>query len=316
MPTLEELVEDHWRRRERNGTVERHWRYPKEERRYQGDIMPSLSAYAEKASEFLTLLLRNCERYELDDLETGMWRDIADGEHFRDVLYTSFDLAMDARLSALPAYSQTLRFFGDLRVYHDHGVFYLRGPKGVCAIPDSELSDETSAEITWRTGSANLPLAGQWLTHRAALQSPRPPCTDSPAYDIFISHKSKDFEYAKTLYDFLVAHGLSVFLSEVCLPKLGSADYMKRIDEALDRCRHMVLIATTVEHILSSWVEAEWRVFINEKRGGRKAGNFVTVVVGITDFSTLPISLRYYQVIPYAPDKLSELLPYVQTDVA
>ena len=78
MPTLEELVLDHRRHRERNGAVERHWRYPKEERRYHGDVMPSLFDYAEKAGEFLTLLLRNCERYELDDLETGMWYDKPD----------------------------------------------------------------------------------------------------------------------------------------------------------------------------------------------------------------------------------------------
>lgn len=320
MPSLEELIESHWRSRARNGKAERHWLYPNEKQAGSGDIrdvIPGLSYYADKVRDCLNLVLRNCDRYELDFLDTGAWRDMGDGDHFRDALYTSIELGTDPRLSVLPDFTQTLRFFGDLRVFHDNGVFFFRGPSGVCAVPAIELSEETTAEITWRTGTANLPLAWQWLHQRAEL--PRKPTTESrkpPVFDVFISHKSKDFEYAKRLYDFLLKRRISAFLSEVCLPKLGSADYMKGIDEALDRCQHMVLIATSVEHILSSWVEAEWRVFINEKRSGRKRGNIVTVVVGITDIASLPISLRYYEVIPYAHDGLDAVMPFLGTEKA
>lgn len=320
MPSLEDLIESHWRARERKGETERHWLYPNEQQLGSGDIkdvVPELSYYADKVRDCLTLVLRNCERYELDFLDTGAWRDIGDGDHFRDALHTSIDLGSDPRLSAIPEYTQTLRFYGDLRVFHDNGVFFFRGPTGDCAVPATELSDHTSSEITWRTGSANLPLAWQWLTIRSRL--PRQTLASSQnaeTYDVFICHKSKDFEYAKRLYDFLLERRIAAFLSEVCLPKLGSADYMKRIDEALDRCRHMVLIATSVEHILSSWVEAEWRVFINEKRSGRKSGNIVTISVGIKDIASLPISLRYYEIIAYAPDKLDAVLPFLQTQEA
>jgi hypothetical protein len=64
---------------------------------------------------------------------------------------------------------------------------------------------------------------------------------------------------------------------------------------------------------MSSWVEAEWRVFINEKRAGRKAGNLVTIAVGISDIGTLPISLRYYQVIPYTANCFPDVVPALRT---
>jgi hypothetical protein len=319
MPTLEDLIESHWRTRERQGATERHWCYPDEMRSSNDvrDLIPPLPYYAQRVHDCLMLVLRNCQRYELDFVDPGAMRDMGDGYHFIDAIHTAMDLGNDPRLSSIPAYSKTLRFFGDLRIFHNSAVFFFRGPTGVCAIPASELSDVTSSEITWRTGSANLPLAWQWLTDRLQLPKElRVGSPDSAAYDVFICHRSKDFEYAKRLYDFLIEHRLSTFLSEVCLPKLGSADYMKRIDDALDRCRHMVLIASSVEHILSSWVEAEWRVFINEKRSGRKTGNIVTVVVGITDIGSLPISLRYYEVIPYVPDGLDTVLPFVQANEA
>ena len=55
---------------------------------------------------------------------------------------------------------------------------------------------------------------------------------------------------------------------------------MKAIDDALEGSRHFILFGTKIENIQSSWVEAEWRLFINEKRSGRKAKKFLTAVGG------------------------------------
>jgi hypothetical protein len=104
--------------------------------------------------------------------------------------------------------------------------------------------------------------------------------------------------------------GIKTDEQEICLPKLGSAEYMKKIDEALDTSDHMILIGSSVEYILSSWVEAEWRVFINEKRSGRKKGNFLTIVSNNIQPTDLPISIRYYEVIPFEKDNMQRILQY------
>jgi hypothetical protein len=94
-------------------------------------------------------------------------------------------------------------------------------------------------------------------------------------FDVFLSHSSKDSLRAKELADALTAAGKRIFFSPDSLPELGSTDYMKVIDEALEGSRHFILFGTKKENILSSWVEAEWRLFINEMRSGRKSGNFL-----------------------------------------
>ena len=62
---------------------------------------------------------------------------------------------------------------------------------------------------------------------------------------------------------------------------------------------------------MSSWVEAEWGLFINEKRSGRKSGNIVTVVADKLQAEDLPASLRYFEVIPFTEDALYRLLRFV-----
>ena len=49
---------------------------------------------------------------------------------------------------------------------------------------------------------------------------------------------------------------------------MGSSDYRKEIDRALDASKHMIVVTSKKEHVESSWVEAEWGLFINEKRSG------------------------------------------------
>jgi hypothetical protein len=129
--------------------------------------------------------------------------------------------------------------------------------------------------------------------------------------DVFISFKSADAALAEELYHFLISKGLTVFLSSESLPQLGSSDYRKAIDKALDECKHMIVVGSKVEYLNSSWVEAEWGFYINEKRAGRKKGNILTVITSDMAIKDLPASLRYYQVIFFDKDNFDQVAAYV-----
>ena len=110
-------------------------------------------------------------------------------------------------------------------------------------------------------------------------------------YDVFISCKSEDYAYAREIHDFLTSENYSVFLADTDLRKVGRARYGKVIDEALESATHLVLFASKPSYVVSTYVEEEWRIFLEEQRSGRKSGNLLTVRKGF-DIANLPISLR------------------------
>ena len=130
-------------------------------------------------------------------------------------------------------------------------------------------------------------------------------------YDVFISAKSADYGQARQVFQFLQSRGVAVFLSDESLPELGSSDYRKEIDRALDQAEHMVVVTSSRENVEASWVEAEWGFFINEKRSGRKLGNLVILVTGQFHPRDLPPSLRYYEAMSLGPEAFEKLLRYV-----
>ena len=131
-------------------------------------------------------------------------------------------------------------------------------------------------------------------------------------FDVFISKKSSDYPIAKEIYEFLTISGLCVFLSEESLPNIGGAEYMKAIDEALESSQHLIVIGSSLQNISSIWVEAEWRVFINEKRAGRKNGNIITMITDNLSPEVLPMSLRYYEVMTINEDSKKKILNYLR----
>jgi tetratricopeptide (TPR) repeat protein/O-acetyl-ADP-ribose deacetylase (regulator of RNase III) len=145
------------------------------------------------------------------------------------------------------------------------------------------------------------------LSERAAQEVPSP-----GGALIFISAKSADYTHAQKLYEYLISQGLHVFFSKESLPQLGDADYRRAIDRALDAAQHMIVVTTNRAHVESSWVEAEWGFFINEKRSGRKQGNLVTLTVGGLLPQELPPSLRYYEVVPAGHEAFERILSYVR----
>jgi len=128
-------------------------------------------------------------------------------------------------------------------------------------------------------------------------------------YDVFICCKSEDYGLARNVYTFLVKRGYRVFLADAELRKKGNAEYGKVIDWALDSAEHFILVTSRKEHVESSYVESEWRTFIEEIRTGRKRGNLLTILKTI-DVSLLPIGLRKFQSFPYSDfNKIIDYLP-------
>lgn len=128
-------------------------------------------------------------------------------------------------------------------------------------------------------------------------------------YNVFISCKSEDYKWAKSIYDYLEENNLKVFLADTELRRRGSAEYGAVIDEALEAVDHFILFASKIEYVTSSYVANEWRIFIEEKRSGRKKGNFLTILKGV-NVEQLPISLRHYQNFHYSEFK-TNLLYYI-----
>lgn len=131
-------------------------------------------------------------------------------------------------------------------------------------------------------------------------------------YDIFISCKSEDYPVARKVYQYLKGQKYSVFLADTELRKKGNAEYGKIIDEALDTATHMIIIASNPEYVRSTYVESEWRIFMEEKRVGRKTGNIISLIDGI-DICDLPISLRHFQSFNFKNiERIKDFLPLKQ----
>jgi hypothetical protein len=130
---------------------------------------------------------------------------------------------------------------------------------------------------------------------------------------IFISSKSEDTEYAKTLYEFLKSRGKNVFFAEESLPKLANSVYIEEINAAIDKAAHMIVVGSSVKNITARWVKAEWNAFINEKLSGRKSerSNLITITTKGIEIGDLPLALRQNQVISFDPDLFDRVLDYI-----
>lgn len=113
-------------------------------------------------------------------------------------------------------------------------------------------------------------------------------------YDVFISSKSEDYPYAEDVYNFLCDKGLRVFFADKELEKMGEDEYGNAIDEALDATAHMIVVASSCEHVKSKWVKYEWRTFRNDINSEYREGNLLTVLIGIEP-KVLPAGLRHQQ---------------------
>lgn len=169
--------------------------------------------------------------------------------------------------------------------------------------------------LGFHAAHAALPIAFPAATNTDvhALQDFAPEPSFMSKWNVFISKKSEDFAFAKQVYDMLVANGSKVFLSEISIPEENCADYQETVEQAIDQCEHMVVVASSHENIVSPWVKEEWRIFLNDLRCGRKTGNIVTVLAGGMTIDDLPSGLRIRQSLRLDSRGLSELLHYVKS---
>lgn len=98
-------------------------------------------------------------------------------------------------------------------------------------------------------------------------------------YDVFISHKSQDFDLALNIYEFLRSSLKEPFFDKFSLPEMNEAQYRKSIMQALDASRHFVVVFSDLAYLKSDWVSLEMEVFQSEMDEGRKPGaNFLMIV--------------------------------------
>ena len=131
-------------------------------------------------------------------------------------------------------------------------------------------------------------------------------------YDVFISSKSEDYRIANDVYNFLASNDVKVFFADAQLKELGTSEYSDVIDNVIDSVKHMIVVGSKIEYIESKWVKTEWRAFTDEIRAGRKSGNIITILDGLSP-AELPLALRNVQSFP-ADSYKDAILPYVYVD--
>ncbi len=285
------------------------------------DFAPGLSAFSDFVVTLTTARLTNLDRDVLEvEYRNGFWDDAWDGYFYHRALLVSHVLAYDPRLMNVAEFTGSLGYFHGVRAFRKgRYIFLKKGPmeasyeRNSLTLPidslSADLDNPNLADLSAIFGGDLVDDLRKWVGVETIRRDVSVPARY--AFDVFLSHSSKDSLRAKELADALTAAGKRVFFSPDSLPALGSADYMKAIDEALEGSRHFILFGTKRENILSSWVEAEWRLFINEIRSGRKSGNFLTAAGGDLSPADLPLSLRYYEVIPAKGDYIERILQYV-----
>lgn len=105
-------------------------------------------------------------------------------------------------------------------------------------------------------------------------------------YDVFLSHKARDFDIAQSVYKYLKRNLREVFFDRVSLPELSKSEYKNAILQALDRSRHFIVIVSHLQMLKakkeedeSDWVQREMDLFHSELFEGRKEnGNFIILV--------------------------------------
>lgn len=128
-------------------------------------------------------------------------------------------------------------------------------------------------------------------------------------YDVFISCKSDDYPLAEKVYDFLTERGKRVFLASKELRKLGESEYRNVIEKAIYGCKHIIVVASEADFLVSKWVKYEWDLFLDCKLAGKKDGNLITILKGVA-LSDIYFTLCKYQSIEYDNFK-SEVLDYL-----
>ncbi len=210
------------------------------------------------------------------------------------------------QLTTLPPEIGGLKALEDLYLFNNQLTSLPKEIGQLNALKDLVLEGNDAlglpAELLQRvwTQSGDVPASPQdilaFYFSNKAQQTPTPAAPlDRYAYDVFLSVKSQDYPHARVAEAFLRKAGLRVFFCEQELPEMGNSDYFDAIDNALEGARHMLVVTSSREHVMSQWVKKEWQTYLNEKLSGRKSGNLVTLLFGKMTIGDLPLSLRQHE---------------------
>lgn len=134
-------------------------------------------------------------------------------------------------------------------------------------------------------------------------------------FDLFISYKSTDREYAKSIREnlLLLDPGLNIFWSEKTLEEFGESDYTTTIENAIINSKNMVVVGSSIGNITSKWVSYEWKLFkhlqLNDSDEFYKNLFLATTNVAITD---LPIGLQICECL--SVDSYEQIYKYAKAD--
>ena len=138
--------------------------------------------------------------------------------------------------------------------------------------------------------------------------------------DLFISCKDTD-EEGKVTLDLIVSRevaktfrnlGYEVFISDDNLAKLGTSEFKKTIDEALDEARALIVVTSSKTYAESNWVQYEWNSFYGDYLSGvRKEANLFTLTINMSATS-LPRTLRNSECFRYKDD-LDKLIKFIES---
>ena len=126
-----------------------------------------------------------------------------------------------------------------------------------------------------------------------------------PPYDIFISYKDSDKERgiertvdsvnAFELYHHLQTLGYRVFYSRESLKDKGGEKYEPYIFQALQTAKVMIVYATSIEYVNSTWVKNEWYRYLKMMQSGKKVADSLIMVCDGFSPSDLPSTLSSRQ---------------------
>lgn len=115
------------------------------------------------------------------------------------------------------------------------------------------------------------------------------------SYDVFISCKSEDYDKAKGVFQYLEQIGHHPFIANISLREIGMDNYGPIIRHVIGNCKSMIVYATKIEFLTTSYVFAEWNQFLDELSSGYNKGNIISILPPDINSLELPDGLRTKQ---------------------
>lgn len=119
--------------------------------------------------------------------------------------------------------------------------------------------------------------------------------TKEKSYDVFISCKSEDYDKAQSVYLYLEQIGHHPFIANISLREIGMDNYGPIIRHIIGTCKSMIVFATKLDYLTTSYVYAEWNQFLDELSSGYNKGNIISILPPDINTSELPDGLRTKQ---------------------